>query len=373
MRIVDIIPHRVRIPFRSEFSHALCSRCETETIILEVRSDTGAVGVGEILPRPYLTGETLDRVMAEALPELARRWNTMELHGRNEVFAALSLELSRSGRSLATCAGWELALLDLAGKVFGFSAGDVVGPGAQHDLEPAAVIDFNIPTGKLECHCRMLRLRGLHHIKVKVGLADDVRRVEIVRKALGPSRPLRLDANAAWTADAAVDNLRQLKRFDIASIEQPVAAHDLAGMRTVREKTGVPVSADESLCSFSDGEHLIQGKAADIFNIRIAKCGGLIGSAQLVVLAREAGLSCYLGTLVGETGILSRAAEVLGAHIREFEFLEGKGQNRTLLAEDIVLMRSRPSEPAYGLGVELLQDRLDKYRISGQQTRDLAA
>jgi methylaspartate ammonia-lyase len=77
-------------------------------------------------------------------------------------------------------------------------------------------------------------------------------------------------------------------------------------------RTGVAVVADESLCSLEDGQRLAAAQAADGFNIRIAKCGGFLACLRLVKLANEAGLRCQMGTLVGETGILSRAAEIFG-------------------------------------------------------------
>src|SRR5437879_3126030 len=62
MRIISVTEYRVRIPFKAVFVHALQSRQVTEAIVLVLESDAGHVGLGEILPRPYLTGETLESV-----------------------------------------------------------------------------------------------------------------------------------------------------------------------------------------------------------------------------------------------------------------------------------------------------------------------
>jgi muconate cycloisomerase len=153
--------------------------------------------------------------------------------------------------------------------------------------------------------------------------------------------------------------LKQMRRFNIRSIEQPVPPRDLAGMRRVREESGVPVVADESLCTLDDGQRLIAAHAADIFNIRMAKCGGFLACLRLVKLANEAGLGCQLGTLVGETGILSRAAEIFGRRVEGFEFLEGKGQNKLLLVKDIV----EPVPPREGLGVAIASNSLDHWAV----------
>lgn len=364
MRIRSVSAYHIRIPFKATFSHALQSRGCTESIVIVVESECGLRGVGEVLPRPYLTGERIEDVWRTHLPALIARWMGRVLACREQTVAALRDEMRIAGRVLATLAGWELAVLDLAGQAFGFPAGDVLGPATGRDLEPGVVLDFAVPTASIEKRCILLRISGLRHIKVKVGCNDDLHRIEIVRGILGDV-PLRLDANAAWTADHAIGMLRRMERFHVHSIEQPVPADDLYGMRRVRDETGVAVVADESVCSLDDARRTVSAGAADALNIRIGKCGGLLACQQLVSFARENGLSCHLGTLVGETGILSQAAEVFGRRMQEFEFLEGKRQNRTLLVEDIVDVPAPAGiRDREGLGLTIVQDRLRRWAVS---------
>ena len=226
------------------------------------------------------------------------------------------------------------------------------------------MIGFEIDTDALPSHCAMLRLAGRRHIKVKVGCDNDVERVKIIRQSLGPSVPIRIDANGAWSAEQAIEILQQMAPVRIQSVEQPVPAADLQGMRQVRESTGVPVMADESLCTIEDAQELIRMQAADIFNIRLGKCGGFLASLRLVELARASGLDCHLGTLVGETGILSRAAEVFGRRVTGFACLEGKGQSMKFLEEDIVEPWTCASvETRNGLGVGVCFDRITKRAV----------
>jgi len=355
MQITRVNAHLVRIPFRSPFIHALYTRHETDAIVVTVESEEGKVGVGEILPRPYLTGENLSDIWQRGLPTLAARWVGQSFGNRDEVRLALADELNRSERTLASLAGWELAILDLSGKMFGFSVGEILGSNELPEVPAGVVIDFAIPTSHLEKHCSLLRLLRQHHIKVKVGLPDDLQRLELIQGVLGPEQALRLDANAAWTPQEAICTLHEWRRrFNICSVEQPVAANDIQGMRAVRTKTGVPVVADESVCTLDDVEALVRAHAADILNIRIGKMGGLLAAAQLIKVAKDAGLHCELATLVGETGILSRAAEILSRRIEGFEFLEGKHQNRKLLTEDLVDLDPPVNEAApMGLGIHI--------------------
>ena len=362
MRISSVIAYHIRIPFTSVFAHTLQRRRATEAVILIVKSEAGHIGVGEVLPRPYLTGETVESTLGQEIPALVQRWLGRRFTGRDDLLPALRQELDLSGRALATLAGWESATLDLAGKAFAFAVGDVLGPETEPELPPGVVIDFAVATHSLEKHCMLLRLAGKRHVKVKVGLHDDLHRLTLVQGIFGPEHPLRLDANAAWSAGYAVEVLRTMRRLNIRSIEQPVPARDLEGMRRVREETGIAVVADESLCTLEDAQTLIAARAADVFNIRIGKCGGLLGSRRLVQLAKENGLSSQLGALVGETGILSRAAEIFSRRVPGFEFLEGKRQNKSLLLEDIVELAPEQEASSKGLGVIIRN--LDQWVVS---------
>ncbi|MBN1256072.1 MAG: hypothetical protein JXA52_00040, partial [Planctomycetes bacterium] len=167
--------------------------------------------------------------------------------------------------------------------------------------------------------CRLARLfkvLGFSEFKLKLGYHDDEERVAALRRAVGARHDLRVDANAGWDIDTALRRCEVLKKYDISSLEQPVAAADLTSMARIRQEGGVAVIADESLCNRSDAEMLIKAEACDIFNIRLGKCGGYLGSLEILRLARAARLACQLGVLVGETSILTAAGQ---------EFLAGTG------------------------------------------------
>jgi L-Ala-D/L-Glu epimerase len=359
MRIADVTVYRICIPFRRPFGHALHWRDKTETIVLCVSCDAGLKGWGEVLPRLYLRGRTIAKVISRELPNLVGSWRGRTFENGAQVVEALRNEHRRGSCSLATRAGWELALLDLAGKTFGFPAGDVLGRRVGPELEAGAVIGFDVPTEKLEKYCLVLRFAGRRHIKMKVGRDDDLRRLQIVNAVLGATIPIRVDANGAWSVDEAISQVRRMRSWNVCSVEQPVLARDLDAMRRVREETGMAVVADESLCSLADARSIIKARAADVFNIRIAKCGGMLASLDLVKLAKDAGLSCQLGTLVGETGILSRASEIFGERVEGFRFLEGKRQNRQLLVQDIV--EDPGAHGMHGLGITIVEQSLAQW------------
>jgi L-alanine-DL-glutamate epimerase-like enolase superfamily enzyme len=375
MRIEAVRLHRVQIPFRGSFGHARSERSRSDAVFVELLDEAGGVGWGEILPRSYVTGETLEGVMERRGPLLAQRLLGRTLPDRAAVEAWIRQALPEVGRDrdLAAFGGLEVALLDLAGRRLGFSLADVLGGTPGPSLPPGVIIGFEVGTEALRKHCVGLRWKGHTHVKVKVGRPDDVERLQTISRGLGPDVPLRLDANAAWTVDEAVERLRALAGagVSLASIEQPVAAGDLAGMRAIRERTGVAVMADEAVCSLADAEAIVAARAADVFNVRPGKHGGVLGSLAIVECARAAGIAVHLGTLVGESGVLSRVAEVFGRCVAGFACLDGKGQNRFLLEEDILRASTDDAEnPAVaaplaglGLGVDVMRPILERLRL----------
>lgn len=363
MRVEAIDLVEVHLPFRRAFGHAKAERSVSEAIVVVARSGDHT-GFGEILPRSYVTGETIEQVFHDHAPRLARRALEVELDGPETLRRWLAGELDRAERALATFGGLELALWDLSGRALGFPAGAALGALGAEALPTGVVIGFEIATESLEKHCAMLRWAGRRAVKVKVGRPDDEERLARIGRVLA-DLPLRLDANGAWTAAEAVDRLRRFAALEpapkIASIEQPVPAGDIAGLAQVRAESGVKVMADESLVTFLDGERLIAERAADIFSLRLGKNGGFLGTRRLAELARSHGLDVHLGTMVGESGILSRAAEIFSRWLPGADCLEGRGQNGSLLAEDLLLNPAEAQEnvlDAPGLGVVPSADRI---------------
>ena len=82
-------------------------------------------------------------------------------------------------------------------------------------------------------------------LKVKLGTDRDEHIIRTVRDA-APDKVLRVDANAAWTPKQALRMVDVLVECGVEYVEQPVPAHDLDGLRFVRERSRLPVIADES-------------------------------------------------------------------------------------------------------------------------------
>jgi L-alanine-DL-glutamate epimerase-like enolase superfamily enzyme len=345
----------VAIPFRFGFRHALAQREVGDSVLLTVRDSRGRRGHGECTPRDYVSGET-SRSVVDALS----RWMPDWLGRGFQSFEELVRELAHAAVNLprdehaAFCA-FELAWLDLGGQVFGRSAGEPLGPIAAPRIRYSGVVSAG---GRDEAAkaCAAMKKLGVSCVKVKVGAEceADLEVLEAVREALGSTASIRVDANAAWDAETALARLRDFERFGLDGCEQPCGARDLDGMAWLCARSRVPVIADESLVSLEDARALIERRACHVFNVRISKCGGLLGAGRIRDLARAGGLETMLGAHVGETAILAAAGRHFAARTPGLCFAEGS-YGKLLLEADV----SDAMDLGHGgIGAAILRDGL---------------
>jgi muconate cycloisomerase len=217
-----------------------------------------------------------------------------------------------------------------------------------------------------------MRWIRLPHFKLKVGDADDGRRVESAVRVLGRGLrngriTLRLDANSAWTPEAARQRLSDWEALPITCVEQPLPRGDLAAWAGLAAATNIPLMADESLVTFEDGKSLIENRAASWFNIRISKNGGIIPAMRLAALARRHGIQCQMGCMVGETSILSAAGRWFLQLVPGIEIAEGSF-GKFLLEDDVVNRSLRfgwaggwRQVTGPGLGIDVSTEKLEAF------------
>ena len=131
---------------------------------------------------------------------------------------------------------------------------------------------------------------GFNHIKMKVGrdLDDDIRRLDIVRRIIGPDRFLMIDANQVWEVDQAIDWVRELKPFNPYFIEEPTSPDDVEGHRKIREAVApVRVATGEMCQNRILFKKFITRGAIDIVQIDACRIGGLNEVLSVLLMAAK--------------------------------------------------------------------------------------
>lgn len=223
---------------------------------------------------------------------------------------------------LSAQAALDAALHDLAAKRLGIPAYRMLGL-----ARPAPITAYTLGIADRETTLKNAReLPELPVFKMKVGGMEDIETVRAVSEV--SDAEIWVDANEAFSSDAAVDVARELKEIGVAMIEQPVPAS--LGPEALRRWTEaaypVPVIADESAISASDVPAL-SGCVSGV-NVKLAKCGGIRPALEMIHTARAHGMKVMLGCMVETSLGVSAAAQISG--LVDFVDLDGP----LLLADD---------------------------------------
>lgn len=211
------------------------------------------------------------------------------------------------------------------------------------------VTDYTIGIDTIDNMVAKIKAKPWPIYKIKLGTSEDMEIVTALRKHT--DAVFRIDANAGWTTDEALDKISQLQQLNVEFIEQPLAAGDWDGMKMLFEKSPLPLFADESCVLEHDVE-----KCHNHFhgiNIKLTKCSGPTPAIRMIQKARSLDMKVMMGSM-NESSVGSAA---IAHFLPQLDFVDMDGP--LLLNQDIaagltfnngdVAISNRP-----GLGVELV-------------------
>lgn len=272
-----------RLPFTYPFTISKGTKTHQPTFIVELEWK-GIRGYGEAPAIAYydITVEKMAEDLERKRPVLEkfnltdpeRYWHFLHHLFPNNPFLVCALDM----------AGW-----DLWGKMLGKPLHRLWG------LDPALspVTDYTIGIDSPEAMVRKMKEKEWPVYKVKVGFDGDM---DMLRQLRGhTSAPLRVDANAAWTLEQALEKLPVLHTLGVELVEQPLAKDNWEGMAKLYAESPIPLYADES-CVFEADVAKCKGHFHGI-NIKLTKCSGITPARRMIRQARELGLKVMLGCM----------------------------------------------------------------------------
>jgi muconate cycloisomerase len=287
---------------------ALGPHAVSEHSIVFVDTDAGITGIGEVASVFKRRGRMLQTDLDVALAPAAIGEDPMRI-----AHVARLLDAALDGSQEAK-AGIEMALWDIKGKALGAPVYELLGGKVRDRIPLSYSIPFGEPAEMAALAARRVAA-GHRTIKVKVGSDSATRDIEAVRQvraAVGPTVKVRVDGNMGWPdAKRAIGVIRAMEAFDLELVEQPLPAHDLAGMAEVRRAIGVPLMADESVRDPLSAMQVIKAGAADIANVYVTEAGGLLAAWRIFAMCEAAGIPCMIGSMP-EFGIGTAAQIHLG-------------------------------------------------------------
>ncbi len=361
LRIRDLRIWRLAIPMRLRFEHAAAARNVADPVLVRLGAEApyaDLCGFGETLARRYVTGESAESVCDDIVQFFAPALLDFRAESFAEALEAIeTLPALADGRLVnAARAAVELALIDLSGRAFFRRAADVAGwldldraASGTPDPPPYSGIVAGRTRAKSAMLVRAQRWYGLRDFKLKVAVPGWEQRLEWAGAALARAirsgrATLRVDANGGWSLRQASDAIALLKQHGVEALEQPLSRANDAGCAELLRAGGLRIIADESLLTLEDADRLIETESANVFNVRIAKNGGLLPALRIAARALAAGRDVQLGCLVGETSVLTAAGRAFLELCPQARYAEG-AFGRFLLKADVT---RRPLTFGYG-------------------------
>jgi L-alanine-DL-glutamate epimerase-like enolase superfamily enzyme len=279
------------------------------TCLVEIDTDAGLTGLGEAKIGVGNLGNyagVVQTIQSELAPIVVGRdprditalWEAMYNGSRAHYVAREGRTfpiVGRRGVTVSAISGIDIALWDLLGKSLGQPVWRLLG-GRFRDRVPAYASGGWAPVGAIGKQLAQYVERGHRAVKMRVGLQDrsvddSAARVREVRQTLGPEVGIMVDAHGTWSVRDAQRFARKVVDCDLAWLEEPVSADNVAGQAEVRAFTDIPIASGESEQTRFAFRDLIAARAVDILQPDVAIAGGITETLRIAALATAHGLT----------------------------------------------------------------------------------
>lgn len=314
--VVTMTYHPYELKLRHAFNLATMSRTVTPGVQLSITIDS-ITGYGEASMPPYL-GETVESVIAFL--------DKVDKQRLTDPFAMESIHRyldSIAPGNNAAKAAIDIALHDVAGKMaqkpwyrlYGLDTTDM--PYTSYTISNDSPEELLLKIEESEPY---------RIIKVKMGVPGDRELIETIRQYT--DRPICVDANQGWKSrEEALDNILWLADRNVIFVEQPMDKSDVDSHAWLKERSPLPIIADEAVQTSTDIPLL--ARAYDGINIKLMKCGGLYDAYRMAILARGLGMKVMIGCMTETSCAVSAAAQL--APLADWVDLDGN----LLIANDL--------------------------------------
>jgi L-alanine-DL-glutamate epimerase-like enolase superfamily enzyme len=285
------------LQFKHPFRIAHGVRSTTPVMFTRIAQD-GVVGYGEASMPPYL-GETPDTATAFFRKVHLRLFSdSMDIQNVMEYIDALA-----PGNTAAKAA-IDIALHDLKGKLMGLPVYKLFG--ADPDQTPCTSYTIGMDSDA-GIRSKILESGDFPLLKIKLGGDNDLEILEVVRGCT--TKSISVDANQGWKdREQALDLIYRMKEMNVSFVEQPFDKQNIRDQAWLKERSPLPLIADESCQRLSDIVRCHE--LFDGINIKLMKCTGLSEARRMMEEAKKYGLQILIGCMSESSCAVSAAASL---------------------------------------------------------------
>jgi galactonate dehydratase len=311
-----------------------------DLLFLEVLTDSGVTGLGEA------TLETRTDVAEQALRWLEQHMIGLDPAGVEDHWDRAYYRLSRWRSGPVTnsaLSAVDMALWDIEGKRLGVPVWRLLGGPVQSKLRVYhAHWDAAFTTRPPEAYgenAARTREQGWTAVKWTIPLrgteaertARAVAQLEALRKAVGSTLDVGLEAAESWSTRSAIQFAAAIAPYKPLFLEEPVWRENPAALGEVAARSPVPIATGEGLLSRFEFRQLLEAKGASIIQPDVMHAGGITEIRKIANLAETFGVEVAPHQCSGPIGHV--ASLVAMSVCRNFLIQEWEAADDTLFVE----------------------------------------
>lgn len=293
MKIVAVRAYLKKMTLKKPYTIAYNTFSDVSLAFLEIELANGVVGYGSGSPAEEVVGETTEKTVANLNTDFVAQFVGRDIRQFQQIIFESNLQFPHLPGTMAAI---DIALHDAFGKWMGISVASFYGQ-KKNALPTSMTIGIKGVDETIE-EAKEYAAMGFKVFKVKTGLdvQEDIERIKGLYKRFGADYTIRVDANQGYDLKSLRHFLEATAIYPLELIEQPLPVGQEQSLLHLSVKERQTITADEAL---KDPLAALQFAAGDqpfgIYNIKLMKCGGLVGAKEIASIAQNAKIDLFWG------------------------------------------------------------------------------
>ncbi len=359
MKITDIVLHRLSIPLPRPVKTAIHDIRSADSVLVEMRSDGGAVGTGYCFAFGAHRAKALHALVDDLIPLYAGQDPSSARALFERAWGAINF-LGHAGVAVMALSALDTACWDLAAQASGLPLSRYLG-GVRERIPTyaSAGLWLDYTADELVREAERFIAQGHRAMKMRLGRPpkEDLDRVRRLREAIGIEMKLLADVNQGWDEPTAIRVGRELEAFNLYWLEEPLPYENLEGCARVASALATPVATGETDYGYLGMKRHLELRAADILMPDLQRMGGVTGFLKAAALC-EAFHTPVSSHLFMEASCHLLAATPNGLILEHMPWWQELFEDPLQLVEGQLLLPQKP-----GIGIGLNRKALDRFRV----------
>jgi L-alanine-DL-glutamate epimerase-like enolase superfamily enzyme len=331
-------------------------------VILRIQTDSGVEGLGLTLYGGALTG-TL-RSAVDELGTLLIGEDPLRIEAILRKLRNAAGDSCGSGIYTLAQSAIDVALWDIKGKALEQPLWKLLGgTNDRVDTYASGSLRRGLSDARAATAARRLLDKGFLAMKTQMALpgnptpTEEVRRVRVVRDAIGPEIKLMCDINQRWRVEQAIDIGRRVADVGLFWLEDVTVCDDYAGLARVNEALSTPIAGGEYVWGIVPFRHMIEARSVDYVMIDLCRVGGVTQWMKVAGMAEAFNLP-VVSHVVPEMHLHLIAAVPNGLTVEYMPWMLKLYEETPAIEKGKLVLPSKP-----GLGLKFDAKAVAAYRV----------